>query len=365
MKLTAGNIVKAVMGLPKGQWFEYINSSTRSQVRVISSEGPEGPITVERRNPLKNNGASTRATLSSAMIWRIANAYAPNTPINFDRVLAGSYNTRSLLEALLAHTPEFYWCTPGRIELLNSSTEIKRGHKHIIWCPNLPHENGVLTESKTGSEQAISEIPIQTVTYEALAMPTEHASTEIDIEVKRRHLQIQIALIEIGVELGFRTWIAHNDKGFQYGEKKVGELNGVISRLADEKVLAAYDDAQAAAKLIDCIWFKNGKLMPAVMEVEHSTGITSGLTRMKKFQDLGPHLADVRWVIVAADEDRAEVIRKANTPQFQSLNTKYFSYSAVEELYSLCKRRKLSNKAVNEEFLDCFMEPCKILTNMQ
>ena len=357
MKITAANIVKAIIGLPKGQWYEYINATTRSQVRVISSAGPEGPIIVERRNSIKGTPPS-RATISSAMIWRIANAYVPNIPINFDRVLAGSYNTRSLLEALLAHTPEFYWCTPGRIELQNNSSEIKKGHKHIIWIPDSPHQNGMMVESKIGSDQAISEIPTQTVTYDSLAITRQSVPAEIDIDVKRRHLQIQIALIEIGVQLGFRTWIAHNDKGFLYGQKRVGELEGVIANLSDEKVLAAYDEARAAANLIDCIWFKNGKLMPAVMEVEHSTGVTSGLTRMKKFQDLGPHLADIRWVIVAADEDRDEVIRKANAAQFQSLNTKFFSYSGVEELYSLCKRRNLSNKAVNEDFLDCFMEPC-------
>jgi type II restriction enzyme len=358
MKLTASNIVKAIMNLPKDQWFEYINNKTRSQVRVKSATGPEGPIYVERRNPTKKGGAASKATLSSPMIWRIANAYAPNMPINFDRVLAGSYNTRSLLEALLAHTPEFYWCVPGRIELLNNSSEIKRGHKHIVWMPESPHQNGVLTESKIGNDQAISEIPTQTITYDSLAITKKLLPAEMDIDVKRRHLQIQIALIEIGLQLGFRTWIAHNDKGFQYGKKKVGELEGVIARLSDERVLASYEEARVAANLIDCIWFKNGKLMPAVMEVEHSTGVTTGLTRMKKFQDLGPRLADVRWVIVAADEDREEVIRKANTLQFQSLNTKYFSYSAVEELYSVCKRRNLSNKAVNEDFLDCFMEPC-------
>lgn len=358
MKLTASNIVKAILNLPKGQWFEYINEKTRSQVKVISSAGPEGPIYVERRNPTKKGGEASPATISSAMIWRIANAYTPNVPINFDRVLAGSYNTRSLLEALLAHTPEFYWCVPGRIELVNNSSEIKRGHKHIVWMPDLPHQNGILVESKTGNDQAISEIPSQSIIYDSLAITTSSLPAEIDIDVKRRHLQIQIALIEIGVQLGFRTWIAHNDKGFKYGEKKVGELEGVIATLSEERVLASYDEARAAANLIDCICFKNGKLMPAVMEVEHSTGITSGLTRMKKFQDLAPRLTDIRWVIVAADEDRDEVIRKANTLQFQSLDTKYFSYSAVEELYSLCKRRNISSKAVNEEFLNCFMESC-------
>jgi len=60
----------------------------------------------------------------------------------------------------------------------------------------------------------------------------------------------------------------------------------VIVSLRDEKLLSAYIEASQAALMIDCIWFKNGKLMPAVMEVEHSTGVTSGLTRMKNFQDI-------------------------------------------------------------------------------
>jgi type II restriction enzyme len=359
MKLTASNLVKAIQNLPKDQWFEYISGATQTKVKVTHITQPEGPISIERYSPAKGGITNaTKAQISVPMIWRIANAFQPNVPINFDRVLGASYNTRSALETLLAHTPEFYWCVPGRIELINNSSEIKRGHKHLVWMPELPHQNGVLAESKTGNDQAISEIPTQSIVYDSLAITKSSLPIEMDIDVKRRHLQIQIALIEIGFMLGFRTWIAHNDKGFQYGDKKVGELNGVIARLADERVLASYEDAVNAANLIDCIWFKNGKLMPAVMEVEHSTGITSGLTRMKKFQDLGPHLADVRWVIVAADEDRAEVMRKASIEHFQSLNPKFFPYSAVEELYDLCKRRKLSNRAVNEAFLDCFMESC-------
>jgi type II restriction enzyme len=214
MKLTASNIVKAILNLPRDQWFEYINEKTRSQVRVKSAAGPEGPIYVERRNPTKNSGEASTATLSSAMIWRIANAYAPNVPINFDRVLAGSYNTRSLLEALLTHTPEFYWCIPGRIELINSSSEIKRGHKHIVWMPDSPHQNGVLTESKTGSEQAISEIPTQTIIYDSLAITEKSLSSEIDIDVKRRHLQIQIALIEMGFNLALELGLLITTRAF-------------------------------------------------------------------------------------------------------------------------------------------------------
>ena len=98
--------------------------------------------------------------------------------------------------------------------------------------------------------------------------------------------------------------------------------------------------------------------MPAVMEVEHSTGVTSGLARMKNFKDRFPPFP-TRYVIVAPDEDRDKVIREANKPQFRDLNTRFFSYSSVEELFALCQKRKL--KGVTEEFLDCYMEP--ILVN--
>lgn len=360
MRVTASNIVRAILGLPKDCWFNYIHDGTTSKVRVLSTKGPEGPIIIERRTNKKQGSVIDTKTISisTTMIWRLANAFLPNVPINVDRVLGASYSSRSVLETLLAHTPEFYWCIPGRIELLNDSSEIKRGHKHIMWVPDNPHKNGVLVESKLGSELAVSEIPAQIITYDSLAIARESLASEIDLEVKRRHVLIQIRLIQIGAQLGFRTWIAQNDKGFKYGDKRIGELEGVIARLTDERVLASYEEARAAANLIDCIWFKNGRLMPAVMEVEHSTGVTSGLTRMKKFQDLGPQLAGIRWVIVAADEDRDEVIRKANITQFKSLNAKFFSYSAVEELAALCKRRNLSNRSVNEDFLDCFMEPC-------
>ena len=92
------------------------------------------------------------------------------------------------------------------------------------------------------------------------------------------------------------------------------------------------------------------------MEIEHSTGVASGMTRMKGFFDTGPMLRNIRWTVVAPDEDRNKVIEQANRNQFREMETKFFPYSAVEELYSLCDRRK--PQGVTDEFLDCFMEEC-------
>lgn len=353
MRVTASDLVQAISQLPRNQEYNYINRSNTGKIIVDDIVLPEGSIYIKRYNPAKKESRvnAKRTPISTEMLWRVANAIRPGVPINVDRVLGASYNTRSALEALLAHTSQFYFCYPGRIENVLSSTTIKEGHKHIIYLPDSPHEQGQLTEIKT--DIVISEIPTAEAVYEALVLPEQELEAGINIEIARRHAQIQIALVEIGKQLGFRTWVAQNDKGIVYKEKRIAEMDSVIARLEDENLMAAQIEAQRAAKLIDCIWFKNGRLMPAVIEIEQSTGVRSGLTRMKTFQDAFPPFP-TRWVIAAPDEDREKVLRECNTPQFKTLNPLFFPYSAIEELYSLCQRRKI--KGVTEEFLDCYME---------
>ncbi len=96
-------------------------------------------------------------TISSQMLWRLANALKADQPVNVDRIFGASYNTRSVLEALLVHTPQFYYCYPGRIESVNTRTRIKEGHKHLLWKPNDPHELAVARQAET--DIVISEIP--------------------------------------------------------------------------------------------------------------------------------------------------------------------------------------------------------------
>lgn len=352
--LTAANLIHFINQLPKNREYNYINPKTKGVIKIIHIKIPEGPIIIKRYNPYRGDTlkSSKEESISNQMVWRIANAMKKMHPINFDRILGASYNTRSVLESLLAYTPEFYYCYPGRIEDINSKVTIKRGHKHLIWVPDKPHSLGTLEEIKT--DIIISEIPSQDVIYDSLVLPDLDYHDELDIKISRRHAQIQIALLMIGKQLKFRTWIAQNDKGIIYKEHKLGEMDGVIVSLTDERLIQAYDKAIKAASFIDCIWFKNEKLMPAVMEIEHTTGITSGLTRMKNFYDAFPPFP-TRYVVVAPDEDRNKVISEANKDMFKLLKVKYFSYSSVEELYSLCQRRKI--RGVTEEFLDCYMEP--------
>lgn len=355
MRITASNLVTAISRLSKDCSYDYISTSTKTKIQILDVVRPQGPIYINRYNPSKGEGFGDGKTvsISSQMIWRIANATKPGCPINFDRILGGSYNTRSAFEALLAHTSEFYYSYPGRIEIVSSTTDIKKGHKHLIWMPDGPHQNGVIEEIE--SEMVISEIPSTEAIYDALVLSEDNVEHGIDIELRRRHAQIQFAIYTIGRQLGSKVWIAQNDKSIEYRGEKIGEMDGVIGSLRDIKLLEAFEEAQRAAVFIDAIWFKNGKIMPAVFEIEHSTGVTSGLSRMKNFQDSLPQFS-TRYVIVAPDENRDKVYKEANKKQFQDLNPSFFPYSSVEELYSLCQRRKI--QGVTDEFLDCFMEKC-------
>jgi type II restriction enzyme len=357
-RITAANLVTAIHQLPKNQAYNYINPRTKGLIRVVDVTLPEGPISIKRWLPSRGETENSAETISisSQLIWRVANSFAENQPVNFDRVLGASYNTRSVLESLIAHTPQFYFCYPGRIEDIAGSVKIRRGHKHLMWIPSNPHRNGVGKEKQINV--AISEIPMQSVSYD-LVLPPSIEGTEIDVNVARRHTQIQIALYIIGLHLGFRTWIAQNDKGIIYNDKPLIEQNGIVKTLQDEPMVYPHDGAVQAGLFIDCIWFQDHKFMPAIMEVEHTTGVTSGLTRMLEFYDKLPRF-QTRYVIVASDDDRRHVIKEASKTTFKPLNALYFSYSAVEELYYLCEKRNLNRQNVTEEFLDCFMEKAAI-----
>jgi type II restriction enzyme len=353
-RITGYNLVAFIDRLPKNQDYHYIDPKNHGLIRITRVKLPEGPIYIKRWKPTKGEFPDTKkeVPISTEMIWRVANACFDGQPINIDRTLGASYNTRSVLESLLAHTPQFYYCYPGRIQDIAGHSRVERGHKHIIWMPNNPHENARLTSIET--KVAISEIPANAAVYEALTLPDSFDIGEMNIDVARRHTQIQIALYLIGKQLDYRTWIARNDAGIIYQEKPLIEQEGIVLSLQNENLVSPFPGAVDAGLFIDCIWFRNTRLMPAVMEVEHTTGVKSGLDRMLHFSQLIPPI-NTRYVIVAPDEDRERVVSEANKPMYRELNARYFPYSAVEELFVICQRRKL--RGVIEEFLDCYMEP--------
>ena len=360
-RLTASNLVRAIANLPRNVAFNYAFERNSAKIEVVNIEGPEGPIRVKTYDPSKDqaNNFVKAKSLSTPMIWRAANALSTRQPINFDQLYHGSGNTRSVLEALLALTPEFSMCRPKRMETRGDTILVSEsGTKHIWWRPDTLHKNGEFFWDET--EVIISELQASHVSYSNVDISSRGDLERHEIAksapegIQRQHAQIQIALIAIGRALKFKTSVAVQDQAITFEGKRLIEMEGVVRHLTDLTQISAFPAAITKIRDVDVVWFKNGTLMPAALEIEHTTGIKSGLDRLKGLQDVLPPYP-VRYVIVADDSERERVVAFSNEERFKPLNVRYFSYSAVEELYSLCERREL--KGVTEAFLDSFMEP--------
>lgn len=355
MRMSASMLVRAIAELPRDREYSYIHGGNHGRIRIVEVRDPIGPILVKRYNPRKGKSPESAKveTVSPDMICRVANAIAPEMPLNIDRVLGASYNTRSVLEALLAHTPQFHTCFPGRIQESEHGARVRRGHKHLLWLPTQPHRPGEIHEAVT--KLVISEIPSTSAVYEALILPkTGGGEPGLPEEIRRRHAQIQVALVVIAERLGMRPFVARNDQSIRYQDRALGEREQVVTDLASVALLSAFPEAVRAGSLIDCIWFRDGKYMPAVFEVEHSTGIVSGLNRMRGFREQAPDVAS-RYIVVAPDEDRERVLQHISSHQFARLKAAFLPYSAVEELFGMLGRRDFRDR-VDDSFLEAYLE---------
>ena len=350
---TASNICNAIDALDKSVRYEYLNPRNHGQIMIVSVRKPEGPVVIRRR---KSPGAAFGAeeSISPQMIWRVANALNSGIPVNLDRILGGSYNTRSVLESLLAYTPEIRFCYPGRWENIDGHLAIKRGHKHIV-LSDTPHAAGALAELELGEDCVISEIPSLGMMYDVVPV-VQAGADPLEIEIRRRHSQMQVALYEIAKALDMRTWLAVEDHGIKYNGTPILQHQNIVTDLRAENSICTYPDAVEVAKHIDCLFFNGG--LPFAFEVEHTTGVTSGLTRMLNFRNKAEHL-NTHYVVVAPDESRNLVMQKSQPSQFDDIEPLFFPYSQVEELYSFISRHGGRMYGVKKDFLLNFMEKCK------
>jgi len=75
---------------------------------------------------------------------------------------------------------------------------------------------------------------------------------------------------------------------------------------------------------------------------------------MQQFREVAPALS-TNFTVVAPDELREDVIRKANQEIYRRLRARYMPYSTVRILYGLIQRYKLTN-VVDHSFVEPFME---------
>jgi type II restriction enzyme len=344
-KLEVRDLVKAIAELGTKRTYEYF--SGRNTLRVIEIASPEGPISFVRGE------SETRASISINKLVTAASVFSsrPNYPIHFDRLYDAVGNDRSALETLLAHTPHFFICYPQRTNPYTGVTS-RSPRKHLMWCPEKAHPLGEMEEADY--DQVITDFELE-VNFGDISITQEMLGQEFEtIEAKRTHTQIQIALVEIGRALDCKTWIAANDRSIPVKNATLGSLLGVIQSL-DEVDLLYNAALKRAASLIDCIWLSQQlDFISAVIEVEHSTGVMSGLERMLSLKNLIRNFSS-NFIIVAPDDQRNKVIKEATKSHFRELNAKFLPYSNIRVLYGLIQHYSLS-RVVNYSFINPFLE---------
>jgi type II restriction enzyme len=348
-KLKPSDLVKEIARLGINKTYGYYTG--RTKIKITEIIAPEGPINFIRWDSRESENTATSGSISIKQLSTAASVFSgkPNYPIHFDRLFSAGGNSRSAFESLLAYTPQFFICYPQRTNPYTSSLEKKL--KHIMWCPSDKHEIGNIGQKEY--EQVISEIEFDT-DFEKISVTEEMLNEEFDsIAAKKTHTQIQVALVKIGNAFNFHTYIARNDQSILVGDTQLGKMDGVIQTLDVAKILYKIESKRAAS-LIDCIWFTDDyDFIPAVIEVEHSTGVTSGLTRMLKFKQTIP-ATEMTFTIVAPDELRNKVVSEANNLAFRKLKARFMPYSNVRFLYGMIQ--KFSVKDVEGKIVESFME---------
>lgn len=350
-RLRVSDIVEWINRLGTTRAYNYYSGNTR--IRLTEVNLPEGPIRFLRWGVGGSEDIAREGGISENQLATVASVFSrkPNYPIHFDRLFSGGGNSRSALETLLALTPQFFICYPQKTNLYNGNIDNRL--KHIMWCPDDAHTLGELhTKDYT---QVISEVEYE-LDFGNIQIDQSNLTDEFDsIEAKRTHTQMQVALIKIGNALDFRTWVASNDRSIRVENTTLGNLEGVVPSLNEIEILYTAQ-SKTLSSLIDCIWFSNDyRYMPAVIEIEHSTGVRSGLARMLQLREALPSV-QTNCTVVAANEMRNKVMTDANLPAFRRLNTRYMSYTTVRELYGLIQRYNLSNY-IERTFIEPFMEP--------
>ena len=332
--------------------------SGKSVFVVTRIEGPEGPVYIKRKS-LRNEKSLDECPeepISTSMLWRAVNALQTGIPVQLDRIFGASYNTRSALESMIACCSGFFMCHPARLTFIGESHKIsEKNHKYLIWKPEMHHQIGKIVEIEVPG--FISEVPSKEVYCDAVNIPNGEETAErrsMSEEIRRVHSQMQVLLSQTAHWMNLRSWVAVEDHGIVTGGQNILTYPYMVKDLAQEKVISNYPEAISVAKHIDCIWFNGG--MPFVFEVEHTTGVTSGLTRMQRLHEKAVHTA-TDYVVVAPDADRSKVLTKADSEQYDGLSLWYMSYSALVELNEFSKKHcyRCGHRG-RGEFTKMFME---------
>jgi hypothetical protein len=171
---------------------------------------------------------------------------------------------------------------------------------------------------------------------------------------RRRSLLVQANLAKIGVQLGFKVWVAASDRTAVLEILKQGCKDNFLSRLP----LNADENTIDTVERIDVLWIK-GRTIARAFEVEDTTAVYSGILRMADLIALQPQF-QIKLHIVAPEDRKDKVRQEVLRPVFTYMEggplakiCSYISFDAVEELAGN-KDLQFLKDAIVEEYEEVF-----------
>ena len=138
MKLTVAHLLDLIDSLPKSVDFDYVKPG-KNKARLISVD--KNMYRVEMARIDIATQSATSSFLTEDNLQKLADSIVENQPFSIDKIFNNGGNTRSVWEAIIANTTEFYKCMVGK-------------NKNLVWMPTLQHEIGKIVEKN------ITEIPV-------------------------------------------------------------------------------------------------------------------------------------------------------------------------------------------------------------
>ena len=130
MELTVNHLIELFKEIPLGVSYDYV-SGIGNKARLVSVDETGGRVRMER---ISKDGSVDKTTyLNTENLNALATKIKENTPITIDFALGNNGNTRSVFEAILIRTSEFYKC-------------MIKNSKHMVWIPSKKHKAGELCE---------------------------------------------------------------------------------------------------------------------------------------------------------------------------------------------------------------------------
>ena len=187
----------------------------------------------------------------------------------------------------------------------------------------------ILQRIKLG-ERVVSK-PYREILPEPPAKEAEDLTPETE-SVVSEHIEMQWKLINLGKKAGSKVWVPKND------QKKIVDAYGFSD--FETEFSAGIDFNAKYVENIDVVWKEEFRI-DAAFEIEHSTGIYSGLLRFSDLKIIAPN-SIYPLFIVAPVTQLNRLREQINRPTFKKMDfgqkVRYLSYEKVNEIDKLFEK---------------------------